>query len=60
MNIKKWYQNPTNICLNEYICVEKFKYSNILEYLQHRSSKTYTKECMNLFVALNSYKHFYA
>ena len=24
-----WPQNPTNICVNEFICLEIFEYSNI-------------------------------
>ena len=60
MNIQifVWPQNLTNICMNEYICLESFKYFNIFEYLKCKHSKNWKNECLIIFVALKFIEYF--
>ena len=59
MNIRiySWPRNLANICTKENICLYIF-FSNIIEYLQCKNSKTSTNKCLNIFVAVKSNKYF--
>ena len=54
-----WPQNVTNICMNEYICLEIFEYSNIIEILHYKTSKYSINEYLNAFVALKYNQYFH-
>ena len=55
-----WLLNIWNICTNDYIGVEIFKYSKLFKYLQCINYKNKSRnECLNIFVTRKYNKYFY-